>query len=164
MKNVKILVVSLAMILAGSLTMRAQEKDPAVIKEIVESKNYVFKAQRVYPQNGTTRHLTPEYDLTVRIDSVISYLPYFGRAYSAPINPSDGGIKFTSDDFNYTVEKSKKAWDITIKPKDVSDVQQLSLAIYDNGSATLRIISTNRQYISFDGYIEKGKPKEKKAF
>ena len=83
------------MIAAGvtlSFCAGAQEKDPAVVKALVESKNYVFKADYVNPQTGRSRSLTSEYDLTIKPGEVISYLPYFGRAYSAPIN-SEGGIK-----------------------------------------------------------------------
>ncbi len=66
--------------------------------------------------------------------------------------------------FDYTQKQNSKGWAVTIKPKDASDVQQLYLDIFDNGRATLQVISTNRQNISFDGYIEEGKAGEKKAF
>jgi hypothetical protein len=116
------------------------------------------------PQTGSTRQLSPDYDLTITKDTIISYLPYFGRAYVAPVDPAQGGIKFTSTNFEYKQAKDNKAWQITIKPKDTPDVHQLYLSIFDNGYATLQVISTNRQGISFNGYIEEGKVKEKKAF
>jgi hypothetical protein len=150
--------------LSSTMPAVAQQKDTSEIREIVESKNYIFMAQQAYPQNGITRILTPGYDLTVRVDTVISYLPFFGRAYVAPLNPFEGGIKFLSSDFRYEMKKLKSKWEITIRPKDVSEVQQLNLDIFDNGSATLRVINTNRQPISFNGYVEKGMPKEKRAF
>jgi hypothetical protein len=143
---------------------RAQESDTAVIRQAIESRNYIFEAQRVYPLTSSSRFLTPGYDLSVRGDTIISYLPFFGRAYSAPVNPAEGGIKFTSTSFKYSMKKQKNKWDVTIIPRDASDVQQMDLDIFDNGTATLRVTNTNRQPISFNGYIEKGKPKEKRAF
>jgi hypothetical protein len=152
-------------ILGFSAAALAQNKDPAAVTAMVESKNFVFKAQFANPQSGRNRPLTSSYDLTVRPDSILSFLPYFGRAYSAPVNTSDAGIKFTSTDFGYTTEKRKKQrWDIAIKPQDVTGVQALNLTVFDNGNATLRVTSLNRQPISFNGYITEGRPLNKKAF
>lgn len=152
-------------LLAAGFTATGQSKDPAVNREIVEAKNYVFKAQMVSPQRGIARPLTTEYDLTVTPDTVIAYLPYFGRAFTAPINPADGGIKFTSSKFSYTSKPVKKGgWEITIIPTDARDVRQLNLDIFDNGNASLRVLSVNKEQISFTGYIEKGKDRDKKAF
>jgi hypothetical protein len=151
------------LLVAVSFYAGAQEKDPARIRTMVEAKNFVFKADYVNPQTGRSRSLTSEYDLTIKPGEVISYLPYFGRAYSAPIN-SEGGIKFTSTDFDYKLLKQKEhSWDISIKPKDASDVREMFLTVFDNGTASLRVNSTNRQAISFRGYIVAGK-EEKKAF
>ena len=165
MKNIKAFFILFAIsLLAGSTMANAQEKGPDEIKRIVESQNYVFRAQWANPQGSISRQLTSEYDLTVSRDTIISYLPYFGRAYVAPINPSEGGIKFTSTKFDYKQANNGKSWKIMIKPKDASEVQQLYLDIYDNGKATLQVTSTNRQSISFSGYVEENKTKGKKAF
>lgn len=153
----------LSAIVTFSLVAVAQEKDPAKVRAMVEAKNFVFKADYVNPQTGRSRNLTSEYDLTIKPGEVISYLPYFGRAYSAPIN-SEGGIKFTSTDFDYKLLKQKEhSWDISIRPKDANDVQEMFLTVFDNGTASLRVNSLNRQSISFRGYIVAGK-EEKKAF
>lgn len=146
---------------AGSVT--AQDLDAATVKNIIESKNFVFKAEYVSPTGGRNRPLTSEYDLSVNRDKVVSYLPFFGRAYTAPINPAEGGIKFTSTKFDYTFSQKKNKWEIHIKPRDVSDVQDMYMTVFDNGRASLRVNNTNRQNISFDGYIIEAKA-EKKAF
>ena len=113
--------------------------------------------------SGRTRQLTSDYDVKVTKAQVVSYLPYFGRAYSAPIDPSQGGIQFTSKDFDYTTTPRKKGgWDIQLKPKDYRDVQQMSLSITEDGYASLQVTSTNRQLISFTGYITAIKTPKKK--
>jgi hypothetical protein len=142
-----------------------KENSVSAIQEALEMKNFVFKAESVLPQRGRSRQLTPEYDLTVRPDTLIAYLPFFGRAYSAPIGMNDGGIKFTSLAYNYDIRKRKKnGWDINISPKDASDVRQLYLTVFDNGRATLRVLSNNRDGITYDGYVKQGSPVSKKAF
>jgi hypothetical protein len=123
-------------------------------KNLIESQRYIFKAQTANPASGRTRQLTTEYDLKVSKDTIISYLPYFGRAYSAPADLTGGGINFTSMQFEYSVSRGKKnRWEIIIKPKDANDVQELSLTVFENGKADLQVRSNNRQPISFNGYI-----------
>jgi len=144
---------SLFIVLAGSI--QAQDADAATVQKAVETKNYVFKAESATPQRGGHRQLTTEYELLVNPDTVVSFLPYFGRSYSAPINPSDAGIKFTSMNYEYSVKtKKKNRWDITIKPNDVSDIRDLNLTVFDNGRASLRVNSNNREPITFEGYLK----------
>ena len=97
---------------------------------------------------------TADYDLKIKPDTIDSDLPYFGRAYTAPIDPADAGIDFTSVKFDYNIVPGKKGgWEITIKPKDVTDINGMYLSISENGYALLRVNSNNRQAISFTGYI-----------
>jgi len=126
------------------------------IERMISSHNYVFKAQTVLPTGAVpNRQLTSEYDLRVSKDTVISHLPYFGRAYTAPMDPTKGGIQFTSTNFEYKETKRKKGgWDILIKPHDTQDASQLLLNITEAGYASLQVIGNNRQPISFSGYVE----------
>jgi hypothetical protein len=151
-------------ILAGTVLAKAQDDDRVSVKEMIDTRNFVFKAQMMSPMGGRLINLTSDYDFTVRPDSIVSYLPYFGRAYSAPINPTDGGIKFTSTKFDYKTTKRKKSWDISIQTRDVGEGYQLFLSVYNNGRATLRANSVNKQSIVFDGYITEGRPLNKKGF
>jgi hypothetical protein len=107
---------------------------------------------------GSSRYLTSRYDVIIKKDSVNCYLPFFGRAFQAPIDPTKGGIHFVSTDFTYNVNRENEdEWQIIMKPKDVSDVQQLLFDIFDNGNATLNVVNTHRDPISFSGHIERTK-------
>jgi hypothetical protein len=155
----------LIMMFAGTSILHAQEKTELTTRQMLETKNFIFKAQTVNPQRGRLRQLTSEYDVVVTNDTVIAFLPYFGRAYSAPINPSEGGIKFTSGKFDYSLAAGrKKSWTLKIKPDDIKDVQDLYFTIFDNKKATLLVNSLNRESIVFNGYIIEGKDRQKKAF
>jgi hypothetical protein len=126
-----------------------------VTKSLVEAKRFVFQAQFVSPMRGGRRNLTPGYTLLLSNDSLVSDLPYFGRAYQAGYGNNDGGIKFTSTKFETAVKNRKKeGWDLNIKPEDVNNVELLIITIHDSGSATLQIKTRDRQPISYDGYIE----------
>ena len=145
---------------------KAEDKKAAkltAIKNMVESQNYDFQAQQAMPLGGRTRQLTTDYDLKVTKEAITSYVPYFGRAYTAPIDPSKGGIQFNSKNFDYQLTPNKKdGWTAVIKPKDNSDVQSMTLSISSEGYTNLQVTSTSRQPISFSGIVVANKPPKKK--
>lgn len=138
-------------------TKKIEKLTSGDIKSMIDSSRFVFHAERVNPLRGRTRYLTSSYDVTVKKDSVESYLPYFGRAYQAPMDPSKGGIQFTSTDFSYIVNSGSKdgQWDVVIKPKDNNEVQEMRFNIFGNGTASLNVISTHKDAISFTGHVER---------
>jgi hypothetical protein len=124
------------------------------VRSAIESRKFVFDAQTVLPNAARARQISGEgYEVRVSGDSLVSYLPYFGRVYSAPLN-GEGGIKFTSTKFDYAVKNRKRGgWEIELQPNDITDVRKLVLTVFENGSATLRAMSNNRQPISFNGTV-----------
>ena len=147
-----ILLFSTASLQAQEVT-KNKDKDKETIKSSISARDFEFVAEYVSPTGGSTIYLTSRYNMKVRRDSLQTALPYFGRAYVAPTNPSEGGIQFTSTNFDYKVEEEKKGWNITLLPKDNKDVRQMYLSVAENGKATLQVISTNRQAISYMGYV-----------
>lgn len=167
--------ISLVFLLLFSLSSYAQT-DKATTAKIVTEKNYVFVATTAIPTNsadiskvlskmngntagGSISLTSSNYDLKVMPDSIVAYLPYYGRAYTATIGNDDGGIKFTSTKFTYVSTKTKKGWQITIVIKGTKDSERLNLNIGENGYATLNVISNTKQSISFNGYIAERKKK-----
>ena len=145
----------LAFLFTAGFSAHAQDLDKTTVSSMVSSGRFIFKAQSANPMTGNNVQLTADYDLKVSPDSLVAFLPYFGRAYT--INPNaEGGIKFTSTDFEYkSKQKRKKGWEISINPRDTREVRQMSLSVSPNGYATLQVISNNRQPISFYGYLVK---------
>lgn len=143
----------MSVVLFSATMASAQKLDKASVQNAVNSKQFVFKAQTVLPMAGTSRFLTTDYDVKVLGDSLVSYLPYFGRAYNVTYGDR-GGIDFTSTQFDYKVKPRKKGgWDVSIETNDVKDNQRLNFSISEDGYAYLQVISNNRQPISFNGYI-----------
>lgn len=150
------------LLLLASITLQftyaqdTKKDDPkkAEVQNLIQSKEYVFVAQSVLPLSGRSMNLTSLYNLKVNGDTIVSDLPYFGRAFVAPINPAEGGIHFTSTDFSYDVKNRKKGgWEISIIPKDAKDVRQLFLTISEDGYASLQVTSNNKQSIGYNGYV-----------
>jgi len=146
--------------MAQTTRKEREAKKVADVKDMVENSNYVFHAEFANPMRGGNINLTSEYDLRVSKDTLVAYLPYFGRAYQAPMDPTDGGIHFTSTRFTYTKQQNKKGgWDIYVKPSDAKGVEKMFLSISEDGYASLQVTSSQRDPISFQGYIEKKKQK-----
>lgn len=126
------------------------------IRKKVENGDFTFKATYAYPTGFRSMYLSPYYDVKVKPDTVVAYLPYYGRAYSAPMDPTEGGIKFTSTDFDYNVKPGKKNgnWLVDIRFNDTKREILFFFDIWENGTARLNVTDTNRQSISFNGNIE----------
>lgn len=145
-------------------TQKIAEKKQAV-KKMMDNQNFVFMAQMAMPQGWSTIQLNYNYNMTVSKDSIDCYLPYYGRAYVAPMDPTDPkqtGIRFKSTKFNYNNSNKKSGWEITLIPHDVKETRQMILSVSDLGYANLNVMSNNRQPITFNGYITENKPKDKK--
>lgn len=137
-----------------SLSVQSQNIQPVSTEDLIESQRYVFTAQSAQPLRGRQVQLTSIYTLWVSRDTVTADLPFFGRAFAAPLDPDKAGIHFSSTDFTYAVMKRKKGgWDIQIRPKDNRDISQLFLSVFANGNASLQVSSRDRENISYQGYI-----------
>lgn len=131
-----------------------EENKKQLIERLVNDKNFVFVAQSANPMGGRNIILTSIYDVRVSGDTIHSQLPYFGRAFVAPIYPTQSPLQFTTTEFEYKLEEKKDGgYEITMIPKDNRDIRQLFLHVSDEGHAWLQVFSNNRQPISFNGYI-----------
>jgi hypothetical protein len=68
---------------------RAAEQAKAV-KTALQERNYQIAVNRMYPSRGASKTVSSGYTVEVRNDSLISYLPYFGRAYDVPYGGGNG--------------------------------------------------------------------------
>ena len=180
MKHLKYISLCLFTLLANQLFAQT---NPEITSKIVASQNYVFNANNAMPMSGTdvnrvlsnlpgglgssTINLSgAQYDVKVTKDSIVAYLPYYGRSYSAPVNPTDGGIKFTSKKFTYTESVNKKGvYYIRISTKDLTrENYQLVISISKNGYASLMVNSNNKQPINFNGYLSEPKKDQNVIF
>ena len=147
------LAATIVLLSMGAIAQSADEK-VAAVKELVESKNFIFQAQTALPMRGSVRQLTSEYDLKVTPSAIVSDLPYFGRAFVAPMNPTQSPLLFTSRKFDYfTTPRKDGGWNIVIKPADHREVQSMTLSISTAGYTTLQVTNLNRDPISFNGDI-----------
>jgi len=132
----------------------SKAEDIAQVTEKIESGDYTFVPQSANPMRGKMIPLNYSYFLKVNKDTISAYLPFFGRAYSAPYG-GDGGIKFESTDFEYSLSDKKKGkWNVKINVKDNNKGYELTLDVGELGYTYLSVRDYNRDPISFYGKIE----------
>ncbi|WP_243232620.1 DUF4251 domain-containing protein [Flavobacterium pectinovorum] len=134
------LLVLLVILSPLSLPVLAQEKSKKELKAerelqkrkeiqaLVDSKNFVFEAQKVIPQGG--RFLNLDYNtyfLKFNETKTTCDLPFFGRAFNVPYGGGDGGIKFEGVPEDISIEKKKKSYNIKATVKGKDDVYYLFL-------------------------------------
>ena len=155
-------------VLAQTSNLKAERAERRVAKErevaaLVESKNFEFRADRAIPTGFRSVDLTtnPNY-IRFSPDTIVSEMPFFGRAYSVPYG-GDAGLKFEGKPERFTVEKKKKNYSVEAKVKTNSDYYTINLTISFDGGASMSVTCNNRASISYNGEIyAKEKPQESK--
>jgi hypothetical protein len=159
MKDVVVMIcLSLAVFSCSTLTSaeRAEREakiERAVAKMLAEHR-YAVTVNMMFPRNGRAQNVTSDYSLEVRGDSLVSYLPYYGRAYSVPFGGGKG-LNFATLIKNYHSEKGKKGnTRVEIEVDNTEDCIRYSLDIFPNGSTTIDVIARERDPISYSGQME----------
>ena len=118
----------------------------------------VINVMNSMPNNNSARMLNLDYGYSVVLkDKELTVnLPYFGRLFNPSYDTSKNSYNFTSKDFTISKVQNKKGnWVYTLSPKDQNNIKVIYLEIFKNGAAFVSIDSSDRQAISYDGYIMK---------
>ena len=111
-----------------------------MVREIVDSGRIKIDVDRAVPMAGRSVNLTSPYSLEIHGDSILSYLPYFGRAYSAPYGGGEGlTFKEVATEKEQTSEK-KGSSEIKFRVKTKEDVYMFRVEVYPNGSDLTRAL------------------------
>ena len=102
-----------------------------------------------------------QYFLSVRDEQVSLYLPYVGRGYDVPYGGGPA-LRFTSPLEHYEVQPGKKGSStITLSAQNEYDrTVYMTLTVYPNGSAYLRVRVDGLQMIGYSGQLDLETPGE----
>lgn len=129
-------------------------RNEQAVKKAIDERHFRIDVNYMTPTRGRSRALTDSYSLEVRNDSLFSYLPYTGEAYSIPY---EGGkaLNFNAPIQTYeTKEKKRGRKEVKITTSNEEDSYTYSVTISSNGSAYIHVQPIRRQPISFSGQIE----------
>ena len=145
---------STAMYNADGTKMTKQEIKAARaqhVREGIENRDFKIIVDRMYPMRMPARHLSTLYSLEVKGDTIKSYLPYFGRAYSVPYGGGKA-LNFTGIMSYYDFRQGRKDQTlIEIGVTNEEDTYVYTISIFDNGNTDIAVRSRNREHISFSG-------------
>ncbi|HKJ40833.1 MAG TPA: DUF4251 domain-containing protein [Sunxiuqinia sp.] len=155
MKRIALLIL-LFLVAFGSSFAQEDKKKEDQIRQLIENEKFQFSARSVTPMSGGTINLTSEYDLVVDTTHVEAWLPYYGRAYQTDYGSTEGGIKFKERAKVLDVKKDdkKKTYEIRIEVDTDNDSYKIFIRAGYTGYASMDIISTRRQSVSYYGIIE----------
>lgn len=124
------------------------------VKRQIEARDFKIEVNRMIPMSGASRNLMPPYALTIKGDSIHSWLPYMGQGYNVPYG---GGQGLTFDalitDYSQSFD-AKGTADINLQTRSKDDTYRYRIQIFDNGSATIFVTPNNRQAINYYGKLE----------
>lgn len=128
----------------------------------IRMRTFTVNIDMMYTQRGGSHYVSPEFSLRLQGDSVFSYLPYFGRAYTVPYGGGKG-LHFSAPIMGYQTGKGRNdATRISFTARKEEDDYRFSIDVYDNGKAYVHIAPQNREQISYDGAIDMKEKEEGK--
>ena len=129
----------------------------AAVMNMLNDTTYTIHVATALPMGWRTVNLSSYYSLEVAKDTVISCLPYFGRAYSVPYGGGKG-LVFDGKAEDYRMTENKDGGrEITFSVMNEEDKYRFSLSVYPGGSAYISVNSGKRQPISYTGRVSLGK-------
>lgn len=132
-------------------------KEARLLKQtthLIDTAVWQFNATEMVPMNGQSRFLTSPYRVTLKDSIADSYLPYFGRAYSATYMSNESPMTFKSiiEDYQVT-NKKEKGWIVRFELKHGTDQLRFIFSVSQNGSTSLSVTSSKRQPVTYYGNI-----------
>jgi len=154
MKN-WIIIIMMAAALAGCATtaerMEREARTAAQVSEALASRHYTINVLMMYPQRGRAVNLTTNYSVEVKGDSLISYLPYFGRAYNVPYGGGKG-LNFIAPITGYQTETDRKGITrVVLTSENEKDHYRYILEVSSSGDSYIQVQSRQRDFIRYSG-------------
>ena len=160
MKRVILLIlvaISAAILLSGCATSEEKAAQMAELSANVtnalNNRDYKIAIDRMYPMRGSSRHVSFGYSVEVRNDTLVSYLPYFGRAYNVPYGGGKG-LNFTAPIGSYQeFMKRNGQRHIEIGVTNEEDTYFYTIEVFDNGNSSVEVRARQRERISYSGNV-----------
>jgi hypothetical protein len=131
----------------------------AAIRGAVEKHEYIIDVNRMTPMKSGSKTLTSAYSITIKGDTIVSYLPYFGEAYSIPYGGGKGlNFKAKITGYNQMFDSKGKAI-IKVDTRNEEDQYHYFIEIFPDGLTSINVRSNKRQSISFHGTASEIKEK-----
>lgn len=123
----------------------------SAVNEMMGGRHWRIRISTMHSARYGTRRMSDGYCLEVKGDTLVSYLPYVGRVYQSGFYSSNG-LDFEAPIRGYRVSRPKgKFFRAEVQVKQLDEVFDYVVDVYDSGQAQIRVRSQNRESVSFDG-------------
>ena len=162
MKKLILYLLPLVMLCAACATTEEARQRKAVKRALVAQRinqqindmRFRIYVDMMHPTGYPARHLTSTYYFEVKGDTVISYLPYMGRAYNVPYGGGKA-LNFEGKLLNSDVQRERDdRYMINLEVSSDEDLYRYVIDTFDDGTSTIYVYSRERESISFSGKME----------
>lgn len=124
------------------------------VKQQINDMHFRINVDMMHPTGYPARHVTSTYYLEVKGDTIISYLPYMGRAYNVPYGGGKA-LNFEGKLLGSDVRQERAdRYLLTLEVDNEEDILRYIIDTFDNGSSTIYVYARERESISFTGRME----------
>lgn len=147
-------------LVSGCSTMTKVEREARdaeraeYVAKALDNGHYKIGIDLMLTRRMGSKPVTSDWELEVRGDTLVSYLPYFGVAYEATYGRSTG-LDFTAPIKSYEdsgFHKGKRT--IRLRANSDEDVIDYYIEVMESGSAFIDVTPRKREGISYSGNLE----------
>lgn len=176
------LLIALLIFSCGSGKDTVSEARKEAVREMIESRQFEFTGDWAIPMSGNDMNqvwragllqpgdspnrinLIGNYNfLKVNKDSISAFLPFYGgQQFNVNVNSRDQAIQFeeVAKDLQVTYDERKERYDIRFSASKGNHGYVVFLTVLSNATANLRISSSTRDNISYQGSIKRLKAED----
>lgn len=170
-----IFLIAITFLSCKSTSTKVSDAQIKALEALVENKSFKIESHRAYPINtaatqqvlnwgllqpgstsGTVNLIGNPNFLTIKEDSITSYLPFFGeRQNNVGYGGRDSAIQLNSTIENYKITKGKKnSYIISCNAKSKSEHFNVIIEVFPNLKSNIRLVGASRNPISYSGIIK----------
>ena len=136
-----IMMAGLMAVACATLTPAEKAELAKKVNAALDDRHYTINIRTMSPMRGPTRTVTNPWTVEVKGDTLVSYLPYIGRAYNVPYGGGKG-LNFSAPIADYHIR-------LTVNNDE--DSYLYTFAVYGNGNTSIDVQAKERDAISFSG-------------
>lgn len=161
-KTLLLAVIALVLCACGTTFKSAEEKaayEAKLVKQVndkLHDRHFTIEVTYMKPLGSMPAREVNGFNLQLKGDTVVSYLPYYGRVSSGMFGfGGDTGLNFTSKVEKYAVTHPKADLTrINFETRSKEDRYQYEVEVFTNGKASISVIGDGHQSINFDGEMK----------
>lgn len=123
----------------------------AAVQTQIDNRDFTIIVDRIIPNKVRSVSFTHPYELRIKGDSVFSYLPYIGEAYT-PIFGRTAGLVFDAPVTDFKVAEGRRgSTEITFSARTSEDRFEYRIIVFPNGASSIYVYPDRKESVGFEG-------------